>query len=84
MYQFDLYRLGDPEELEYMGIREYFDSDSMCLVEWPERGLEYLPEPDVILALIPKKDGLGAVGRQLTITTVTAQGDSVLAHWIGE
>ncbi|MFT7491472.1 MAG: tRNA threonylcarbamoyladenosine biosynthesis protein TsaE [Pseudohongiellaceae bacterium] len=84
IYHFDLYRLGDPEELEYMGIREYFDSDSICLVEWPERGLEYLPEPDVILALIPKKDGLGAVGRQLTITTVTAQGDSVLAHWIGE
>lgn len=84
IYHFDLYRLGDPEELEYMGIREYFDSDSICLVEWPERGLEYLPEPDVILALIPKKDGLGEVGRQLTITTVTAQGDSVLAHWIGE
>ncbi len=84
IYHFDLYRLGDAEELEYMGIREYFDSGSICLVEWSERGLEYLPGPDVILALIPKKDGLGAVGRQLTITTVTAQGDSVLAHWIGE
>lgn len=81
IYHFDLYRLGDPEELEYMGIREYFDSSSICLVEWPERGLEYLPEPDVILTLHPKKNGLGEVGRQLTITTVTEQGDNVLTHW---
>jgi tRNA threonylcarbamoyladenosine biosynthesis protein TsaE len=84
IYHFDLYRLGDPEELEYMGIREYFDSGSICLVEWPERGLEYLPEPDVILELVPKKNGLGEVGRQLTITTVTDQGDSVLTHWTGQ
>ena len=83
IYHFDLYRLGDPEELEYMGIREYFDSGSICLVEWPERGLEYLPEPDVILELVPKKNGLGEVGRQLTITTVTEQGDNVLTHWTG-
>jgi tRNA threonylcarbamoyladenosine biosynthesis protein TsaE len=84
VYHFDLYRLGDPEELEYMGIREYFDSGSICLVEWPERGLEYLPEPDVILELVPKKNDLGEVGRQLTITTVTEQGDSVLTHWPGD
>lgn len=81
IYHFDLYRLGDPEELEYMGIREYFDASSICLVEWPERGLDYLPEPDVILELNPKKNGLGEVGRQLTITTRTEQGDSVLTHW---
>jgi tRNA threonylcarbamoyladenosine biosynthesis protein TsaE len=84
VYHFDLYRLGDPEELEYMGIREYFDASTICLVEWPERGLEYLPEPDVILALIPKKNSSGLVGRQLTITTVTEQGDSVLAYWTEE
>ncbi len=81
VYHFDLYRLGHPEELEYMGIREYFDEDSICLVEWPERGLEYLPEPDVILELIPKKSDTGEVGRQLTITTISEKGDSVLTHW---
>ena len=84
IYHFDLYRLGDPEELEYMGIREYFDASSICLVEWPERGLEYLPEPDVILELNPKKNGLCEVGRQLTITTITEQGNSVLTHWKDE
>jgi tRNA threonylcarbamoyladenosine biosynthesis protein TsaE len=84
VYHFDLYRLGDPEELEYMGIREYFDSGSICLVEWPERGLEFLPEPDVILELIPQKDEAGEVGRQLTITTITEKGDSILSHWPDE
>jgi len=48
---FDLYRLKDPEELEWMGIRDYFQQTSLSFVEWPEMGEGYLPEADIDLSL---------------------------------
>ncbi len=39
---FDLYRLGDPEELEYLGYRDYLRPDTWCFIEWPERAEGYL------------------------------------------
>jgi len=45
----DLYRIEDPEELEYLALRDLFDERTVLLVEWPDRGGARLPAPDLLL-----------------------------------
>lgn len=54
---FDLYRLTDPEELEWIGIRDYFDRECVCFIEWPDNGRGFLPEPDVSITLNVEGNG---------------------------
>ena len=67
IYHFDLYRLNDPEELEWIGIRDYFEQQATCFIEWPERGRGFLPEPDYSIELTVK-----GAGRQLEIKPCVA------------
>jgi tRNA threonylcarbamoyladenosine biosynthesis protein TsaE len=57
IYHFDLYRLADPEELEWMGIRDYFTQKSLCFIEWPDKGKGFLPPPDLTITLSVAGDG---------------------------
>lgn len=74
IHHFDLYRLGDPEELEYMGIRDYFGSGSVCLVEWPERGRGVLPGAD--LRVTVRAHG---AGRRAVLSSGSGMGQRLLA-----
>ena len=73
VYHFDLYRLGDAEELEFMGIRDYFTASSICLVEWPARGAGVLPAADLVINIERKGSG-----RLLQLDASTAKGLAVL------
>lgn len=69
LYHFDLYRFADPEEWEEAGFREYFNFESVCLVEWPEKAAGLLPEPDLTVRLEILDEG-----RALTLTAGTEAG----------
>ncbi|WP_016955283.1 tRNA (adenosine(37)-N6)-threonylcarbamoyltransferase complex ATPase subunit type 1 TsaE [Catenovulum agarivorans] len=72
IYHFDLYRLADPQELEFIGIEEYFTQSSICLVEWPDKGQGWLASADIQINIEHKNEqrsaeivGLTAIGQKI-------------------
>ncbi|HYE35324.1 tRNA (adenosine(37)-N6)-threonylcarbamoyltransferase complex ATPase subunit type 1 TsaE [Methylocaldum sp.] len=75
VYHFDLYRLNDPEELEWMGFRDYLRPNAVCFIEWPERGEGMLPQADLEINL-----EIAGTGRIAEIMAGTERGREVLVH----
>ncbi len=72
-YHFDLYRLAEPEELEFIGARDYFNEHSVCLVEWPEKADGFLPPADWICQFSYVNSG-----RNLEIAALTDKGKKLM------
>ncbi|BCL76140.1 bifunctional tRNA (adenosine(37)-N6)-threonylcarbamoyltransferase complex ATPase subunit type 1 TsaE/phosphotransferase [Jeongeupia sp. HS-3] len=75
LYHFDLYRFSDPSEWEDAGFRDYFNRESVCLIEWADKAESLLPAPDWLIQLAPE-----AEGRRLTLTALTQTGTQCLAR----
>jgi tRNA threonylcarbamoyladenosine biosynthesis protein TsaE len=57
IYHFDLYRLVNPREVEFLGTAEYFEPGNLCIIEWPEHGKSVIPGPDLDIELQTEGDG---------------------------
>jgi tRNA threonylcarbamoyladenosine biosynthesis protein TsaE len=74
LYHLDLYRLGDPEELEFLGVREIDTAHEWMLIEWAERGTGFLPPVDLTIALAYAGDG-----REAQLEAFSPAGERFLA-----
>ncbi len=75
IFHFDLYRVSDPRELEFIGIQDYFIPQAICLVEWPEHGKEVLPVADLSCHIDTQM-----TGREIKLTANTERGRKILAQ----
>lgn len=65
-YHFDVYRIGDVEEMEEIGYEDYFYGNGVCLIEWANLIEEILP-PQVISVVIEKNLAEGFDYRKITV-----------------
>ncbi len=72
---FDLYRMASPEEFLDAGFREHFNENSVCIVEWPEKGEPVLPPPDIHVSLT-----LAEHGRDVELRALSDKGHQCLAR----
>lgn len=74
VFHFDLYRLTNPAELEFLGFRDYLKQNSVCLVEWADRGAGILPTPDVDVVIAKVDDK-----RTVALISHTERGGELLS-----
>lgn len=67
VYHFDLYRFNDEEEWEAAGFRDFFNMQSVCLIEWPEKAAQLLPVADIEIKI--EMDAPGRIARILANTS---------------
>jgi tRNA threonylcarbamoyladenosine biosynthesis protein TsaE len=75
VYHLDLYRVADPGELEYLGLREMLEEAALLLVEWPERGAGWLPAPDLRVRI-----AYAGGGRRVDVSAGSQRGAEILGH----
>jgi tRNA threonylcarbamoyladenosine biosynthesis protein TsaE len=79
IHHFDLYRIHDETELEYVGFRDYFTPHAICCIEWPEQAKNYITHVDVKITL----EWEGA-GRHMKINACSPAGAAMLSCLAGE
>jgi len=75
----DLYRLGDPEELEYLGLRDLLEEPVVMLIEWPEQGRGMLPAADLVVRIQYQGEG-----RRLELEPLSEPGKALIQQWSDE
>lgn len=73
-YHLDLYRVENAAELEYLGLRDLFGDDTVLLIEWPGRGGDAIPTPDIVIQFSDS-----VTERSLTASGLSAAGSGLLS-----
>lgn len=75
-HHLDLYRLADPEEVEWLGLPDLADPDALILIEWPQRGGQRIPPADLRIEL-----SHAATQRDLHASPASKRGEQALKTW---